>query len=156
MDRTEAFLIQLELHSFNQSEQLYFDQSGKFLLDQSNCEIWSAHLHEDRLIRDRVKDSCLYYPVPLWLSELTFPFHWKPNTVSPWPSWHTKVVDCREELSSQRGPWPQGCLTAVLFSQSSCFILNKVSFFSAPQIGDSCLHWIGANDHQLTKLCWIK
>ena len=51
---------------------------------------------------------------------------------------------------SQGHPWllPQPCcFHSCAVSLLSCFALNKVSFFTAFQNGDSCCCWIGANDH---------
>ena len=42
------------------------------------------------------------------------------------------------------------CFHSCAVWQLSCFILNKVFFFTTPQIGDSFWHWIGANGHWLT------
>lgn len=41
------------------------------------------------------------------------------------------------------------CLHSCAISLLSCFALNTVSFFTAPQIRDICWYWIGANKHQL-------
>ena len=67
----------------------------------------------------------------------------------------SRPLSNRAKLSSWRGAWPQGSLTALLFSQLccitlSCFALNKVSFFTTPQTEDSCWQGIVANDHPLT------
>lgn len=74
----------------------------------------------------------------------------------------TKQTNAGTEQSrpARRGPgpraaWFQGCLRAMLFSGQCCFIielfaLNQVSFFIAPQFGDSCWRQIDANDLQLT------
>ena len=145
----------------NRSEHPHSDQSKQCLLDQSNSE----DLEPSFAIRDKGQRHLVYISqLPDWLWEHTFPFHWSLCFLS-W-SWTTKDVcqskveqtstgQSRAEQSNWRGSWAQGCFTGILFyidavSQLNCFTLNKVSFFTAPQIQDSCWLWHGTNDCQLT------
>ena len=86
---------------------------------------------------------------------------------------HRAEQTSRTELSSQAGTWLQdrlqpwsfqgraisqavrqpGCFHSPAVSQLSCFALNKMSSFTTPQIGDSCWHWIGSNNHHRFTLC---
>lgn len=50
----------------------------------------------------------------------------------------------------QMAAWQLCCSRRCAVSQSHCFSLMKVFFFTNFQIGDSCWPWIGANDHRQT------
>lgn len=72
-----------------------------------------------------------------------------------------RTEQIRAELSRQREASPQRFLIAVLVhsnavSKIELFALNKVFFFAALQIGDSCLHQISANCHWLTSISSVE
>ena len=198
--------VQSELHSYipiniftNQSEKLRYDQSGQYLLNQSNCKdlefsfswgqanqglgqgLWSVKV-----------SSPLAHGEHIPLSTEDWGLHF-----SAW-SWNTEgetlktssaagARQRRAELSGWREASPHGLLApglshslavflhgwavmllsysicnSVLLSQPCCITvellaLNKVSFFMAPQTGESWWCWIVTNDlsWQLQKKIYV-
>ena len=141
--------------------------SGSILTNQDSAfwtnqiaRICSPPLHEDRSTRYQGRGLLSIKAGASLSQEAYFPFPRQLRT-----AFLLKEADLHgaewttPELPNWRGAWPQGCDMAMLFSQSCCitielFALNKVSFFTAPQTGDSCRLWGGTCDHWLTQVTY--
>lgn len=166
-NRIKTFPVQSELQSFilpptttlsvssptNHSSSTLANQDSAFW---NKLRIWKPHLHRQTKWGSGVENS-LYINQPSSSSESKLSLsikNWKlyflagteTSKICLWT--RTKQSCLAGEGSRPQATWQLFCITITV----SCLYWLKFSFFTTPQIGDSFWHWIGTNNHLLTKM----
>lgn len=128
------------------------------LWTNQTARIWHPHLHGRDQAGSRGRDFCLSKPTPLWLQEGTFHRSLKSTfREDPERSWAgcvewSKLGD-HHKVDFAATVHHNGAVSQQHFSHSHAIALpalNKVPYFTLPQIEDSCWCLIGMNDNWLT------